>query len=151
MDRRDILKTAGAVGIAAFVSEALAAHEGHDHHGSHDHAKMKNPYGKLMASTADCVGRGQLCVDHCLMLLAEGDTNMAGCARSVHQMLAVCGALQQLASLNSPHLKAMAKVAMAVCKDCEDECRKHEKKHAVCSDCAEACANCYRECKAVAA
>jgi Cys-rich four helix bundle protein (predicted Tat secretion target) len=151
MDRREILKTVGAVGLAAFVSDALAAREGHEHHAGHDHAKMKNPNGKLIASTSDCISKGQLCVDHCLMLLADGETEMAGCARSVHQMLALCGALQQLAGLNSGHLKPLAKVAMAACQNCEDECRKHEKDHAVCKDCGDACAACHKECKALSA
>lgn len=151
MDRREILKTVGAAGLAVLVSDAWADREGHDHQAKHDHSSMKNPFGKLIAATSDCISKGQLCVDHCLMLLADGDTGMAGCARSVHQMLALCGALQQLASLNSEHIKPLAKVALAACKNCEEECRKHEKDHAVCKDCAEACAACQKECKAVSA
>lgn len=39
---------------------------------------------------------------------------------------------------------------MAFCKDCEDECRKHEKKHMTCKECADACAKCLAECKKIA-
>ena len=45
----------------------------------------------------------------------------------------------------------MAAVVMDMCKACEDECRKHEKKHKSCKDCADSCAACYTECKKVAA
>ncbi len=153
MNRREALKTTGALALSAFVTEAMAAE--HDHSQMHDHAAMnhegmKNPYTKLIQTTGDCIQKGQLCIDHCLMLLADGETEMAACARSVHQMLAICGALQQLASYQSKQVKPLAKIAMEMCKACEDECRKHEKKHAACHDCAESCAACYKECKALA-
>jgi Cys-rich four helix bundle protein (predicted Tat secretion target) len=153
MNRREVLKTTGAFALAAFVSDALAAE--HDHSKMHDHAAMghegmTNPYLRLIETTGDCIQNGQLCINHCLMLLADGDKEMAACARSVHQMLALCTALQQLASYESKQVKAVAKVAMDMCKDCEDECRKHEKKHAACHDCAESCAACYKACKDIA-
>lgn len=153
MNRREALKTTGAAALAALVGDALAAE--HDHakmqhdHAAMGHGDMKNPYLKLIQTSGDCIQKGQLCIDHCLMLLADGDKDMAACARSVHQMLALCGALQQLASYQSKQVKPLAKVAMAMCKDCEDECRKHEKKHAACHDCAESCAACYKECKLI--
>jgi Cys-rich four helix bundle protein (predicted Tat secretion target) len=152
MDRREALKTAGAMTLAALATNVLAAE--HDHEHMHDHATMghegmKNPYLKLIQTTGDCVQKGQLCIDHCLMLLADGDKEMAACARSVHQMLAMCTALQQLASYESKQVKAVARIAMEMCKDCEDECRKHENKHAACHDCAESCAACYKACKEV--
>jgi Cys-rich four helix bundle protein (predicted Tat secretion target) len=151
MNRRDILKTTGAIALAALASEALAKEEHHHDHAASGHEGMKNPNLKLISTASDCIVKGGLCIDHCLMLLADGEKEMAACARSVHQVLALCGALQQMASYQSPQLKALAKVAMEGCKECEDECRKHEKKHAVCHDCAEACAACYKECKAFTA
>lgn len=147
MNRRDILKTTGAAALAALVSDAWADHA---EHAGHDHGVMANPYAKLIAATSTCTVKGQACINHCLMLLGDGDKAMADCARSVQQMLAVCGALQQLASAGSSHLKPLAKVAMDVCKDCENECRKHDKKHTACKECGDACAACYKECKAIA-
>ena len=90
-------------------------------------------------------------MSHCLALFVAGDTSVSGCAKTVYQMSAMCGALARLASANSPHLAAMAKVCMEVCLDCEKECRKHEKEHEVCKACAESCAACAEECKKVAA
>jgi len=152
MNRREALKTTGALALSAFVADAMATE--HDHSKMHEHAAMvhegmKKPYLKLIQTTGDCIQKGQLCIDHCLMLLADGDKEMAACARSVHQMLALCTALQQLASYQSKQVKAVALIAMDMCKECEDECRKHEKKHAVCHDCAEACAACSKACKNV--
>ncbi len=152
MNRREALKTTGAMALAAFATNTMAA--AHDHKHMHNHAAMghggmKNPYLKLIQTTGDCIEKGQLCIDHCLMLLADGNKEMAICARSVQQTLAMCSALQQLASYQSKQLKALAKITMDVCKECEDECRKHEKKHAACRDCAEACVACYKECKAL--
>jgi len=159
MNRREALKTTGAFALAAFTTNTLAVERDqtrmHDHsamagHEGMNHDNMKNPYLKLIQTTGDCIQKGQLCINHCLMLLADGDKDMAACARSVHQMLALCGALQQFASYESRQVKALARVAMDMCKDCEDECRKHEKKHAACHDCAESCAACYKACKEIA-
>lgn len=94
---------------------------------------------------------GQACLAHCIELLGKGEKEMAACAASVNELLAVCHSLQQLASARSKNLGKMAALAYEVCKQCEDECRKHEKKHKPCKDCAEACAACARECKALSA
>ena len=75
---------------------------------------------------------------------------MAACAKSASQVEAVCGALQKLAAAEAKNLPQMAKLAMDVCKDCEEECKKTEK-HPECKACMEACAACYKECKKIAA
>jgi Cys-rich four helix bundle protein (predicted Tat secretion target) len=75
---------------------------------------------------------------------------MAACAKSSSQVVAVCTALQQLASAESKHLPQFAKVAMEICKECEEECKKTEK-HPECKACKEACTACYEECKKIAA
>jgi Cys-rich four helix bundle protein (predicted Tat secretion target) len=149
MERREVLKTVGAALAATIASSALA--EEHEHH--HDHAAMAmtNPYSSLIASTGDCLKTGEACLAHCLVLLGEGDKEMAACAQSVNGLLAVCGALGRLAGQNSKHTAALAKVAADVCADCEKECRKHEKKHAECKACADACASCLKECKKLSA
>ncbi len=66
-------------------------------------------------------------------------------------MNAACTGLARLAALNSDHLPAYAKVCLEICKDCEAECRKHEKTHAICKACAESCKACIAECEKVAA
>jgi Cys-rich four helix bundle protein (predicted Tat secretion target) len=142
MDRRSVL-----VGINALVLTALAdsaAADEPEHH--HDHHGGK--HASLVAAAADCVQKGQACIAHCISLLGQGEKEMASCHASVHQTVAICAALQEIANLDSKYLGALAKVAMEICKGCEEECRKHENKHMVCKHCADACAACYKECKA---
>jgi Cys-rich four helix bundle protein (predicted Tat secretion target) len=145
MDRREALASFGAITLAALADAAVA--QEHDHQHMHDAPKYK----ALTDAAADCVQKGEACVAHCTTLLGQGEKEMAACQSTAQQTIAICAALQQLANLGSPHLGKVAKVAMDICKDCEDECRKHEKKHSVCKDCGDACAACYKQCKAVAA
>jgi len=79
------------------------------------------------------------------------DAMIANCLDSVADMLPMCAGLAKLASNQSSHLKALAKVCIAICEDCEKECRKHEDKHAECKACAESCAACIKECKQLVA
>lgn len=144
MDRRDVLKSAGAFTLAALSSAALAESHEHHHHGGH-------PNAKVIGTATTCIEKGQICVAHCLTLLGDGDKAMAGCAKSVSQMLAVCSALQQLAIQESKHLKEIARLAAKTCQECEKECKKHADKHEVCKDCMDACTACRKECEALAA
>lgn len=130
---------------AATTSRVFAA--GHEH--EHQHASV-SPYDKLIAAAADCTLKANLCLQHCIVLLGKGETDMAACARSASQAAAICTALQQLAFSNAKQLPQLAKVAMDICKECEDECKKTER-HPECKACKEACIACYRECKAIAA
>lgn len=54
-------------------------------------------------------------------------------------MMPVCQALARLAHLESPHVQTLAPACRTICDACEEECRKHEKMHAVCRQCADAC------------
>ena len=144
MNRRELLLSGVALASAAIVGKTQAA----ETHAHHHHTTVNT---NLILATADCVQKGQVCLSHCLTLLGQGDKEMATCAQSVNQMLAVCGALQQLASQKSSYLARQAKIAMDVCKQCEDECKKHADMHDECKACMESCAACYKECKKVAA
>ena len=104
----------------------------------------------LINGASDCIKTGEACINHCLDLLAQGDKEMAACAKSVNELLAVCAALQRLATVDSKFLPKYAKVSAEVCEACEKECRKHEKKHKECKACADSCAACLKECKKIA-
>ncbi|HQC27930.1 MAG TPA: four-helix bundle copper-binding protein [Methylotenera sp.] len=144
MNRREALLSGAALVAAAFVGHAQAAEMGHHHH-----AAMAN--AGLVAAAADCIQKGQVCLSHCLQLLGQGDKEMAACAKSVNQMLALCGALQSLANQESAYLPQLAKIAMDACNQCEDECKKHADKHEACKACGESCNACAKECKKIAA
>jgi len=105
----------------------------------------------LAKAAAECVRVGEECLQHCLVLLAQGDTSLGGCAKTAQQMLAVCRAAGPLVYADSKHLRAFAKLCADVCGDCETACRKHEGHHAICKACADACAACLKECRKVAA
>ncbi len=153
MNRRELLQGSAALSLAAFASLASAADKKkpaaeHDH--MHHHHAMGPDYGALAHAATHCVMFGEACIDHCLTLLGEGEKEMAACAKSVEQMLAATNMLRQLATYKSSYVPRMAAVVADMCKACEDECRKHEKKHQECKACADACAECVAECKKVA-
>ena len=142
-DRRNILLGAAAAAVTLTSNSAFSATD-------HSHHKM-NKNTALVDSALDCLKAGQACNDHCIELVKSGDTSIAECMSTVSEMLAACTALSQLASYQSKHLAAMAKVCIDVCEDCEKECAKHEDKHAECKACADACRDCIKACKKVAA
>jgi Cys-rich four helix bundle protein (predicted Tat secretion target) len=152
MNRREVLEVVAAVGVttagAALAADVTPPATGHAHH---DHAAMMSKYGDLIADTTSCVNTGEACIAHCLVLLGEGDKELAACAKTVQDTIVTCTALRQMAAANSPHVAKLAGVVGDICTDCETECRKHEKKHKVCHDCAEACAKCAKECQKAAA
>lgn len=150
MNRRELLgaAVAGATVMAA-ANKAFAQDHDHDHMGHGMHIEL--PHAKLSEAARHCVTAGNVCLSHCLALFTVGDTSVSACAKSVYQMNAMCEALARLASAESPHLAAFAKVCHDSCLDCEKECRKHEKEHAECKACAESCAACAEECKKVMA
>lgn len=156
MERRELLMGSVALAAGAFANLGLAADQGEQHkHDEQEHEEhMHHGSGKykaLVNSAADCVHVGEECLNHCLTVLSTGDKELGNCSRSVNQLLATCDALMRLAAQESVYTPKMAALAGQVCKDCEAECRKHEKKHAACKACADSCAACYKECQKVAA
>lgn len=156
--RRDLLvgatvlagATLGAAGRAA-----AAEHEQHQHHalgaagGEHRYSEataFKRRAG-LVAVANECIARGQACLSHCMETFVQGDTTMAECARAVQEMLATCQAFAQLAANDSVVLKPMAQACIAVCEECEKQCRVHEEHQPECKACADACADLVREAK----
>lgn len=144
--RRDLLKGA-VVATAAMAtgasSSVIGASNEHMHHG--------NPNTALVDTALDCLKTGQACLDHCIDLFKMGDTSVADCADKVTEMLAMCNALSQMASYQSKHLAAVAKVCAAVCKDCKKACDKHADKHEACKACAKSCEDCIEACEKIAA
>lgn len=141
-DRRNLLLGAAAVATTFTAAPVFAATQ-------HHHKSNKNT--GLIDAALDCLKSGQACNDHCIELVKAGDTSIADCMASVSEMLATCTALSQMASYQSKHLAAFAKVCISVCEDCENECKKHADKHAECKACADSCSDCIDACKKVAA
>lgn len=142
MNRREVLLGGLSLAGAALVTKVQAAEMKHDHHMAGTSA--------LTLATADCIQKSQVCLSHTIMLMGAGDKDMAACAQSVNEVLAICTSLQSLANQESEFLPKIAALAAAACKKCEDECAKHQD-HAVCKACGDSCAACAKECKKIAA
>ena len=155
MDRRDALFGTGLLALSALATierasaqetapaETSPAETSHLHHGGH--------YQALADSAGACVSKGQACVSHCIRLMGSGNQDLAACATSVSQMLSLCTAMQQLANQNSPHVPALARIALDACSDCAAECSKHADQHEPCKACLESCRTCAKECRAALA
>ena len=136
MNRRDFIAKSTLFTATAAVSPSFAF-------ASEDHGEKS-----LADSASNCVTKGELCLQHCMESLSSGSKTMAACAASVREMLIYCEALSKASARKSKHLKTIAKIALDACKECETQCRKHEKMD-VCKACAEACAACAKECQTV--
>lgn len=150
--RRDVLVGAGAIASLAVAGAAVAADDEmshHEHHYTTGVANKKHP--ALVAAAYECIARGEACLSHCFETFRAGDTKMADCATAVEQMMPVCTALAHLAIRDSKHLPALARACVAVCEDCEKQCREHAEHQKECKAAAEACAALLKEAKLVAA
>ncbi|MCW9047250.1 MAG: four-helix bundle copper-binding protein [Gammaproteobacteria bacterium] len=141
-NRRNFLLAAGSLALAtATASNTVIAADSKHHH----HHGPSNP--DLVNSSSDCTATGNACIAHCLILLGNGDTEMAECAKSVQLMMPMCQAVGYHAAANSKHLNAMVKICQNICEECEKACRKHEDKHAECKACANSCSDMIDACK----
>ena len=144
-DRRNLLKgvTVAAAAIALGTNALASGHEHHHH--------MGNPNQNIIDSTMQCVKDGRACLDHCILLLKQGDMTMANCTETVTEMLVMCDAMAQMVTFDSKHVAKLASICVQTCKSCEKECAKHEKIHATCAACAKSCRACIKACQAIAA
>lgn len=150
--RRSLLLGAAAAATAVVASKsAIAADNGHAHHKHHNHGAMGQANQEIIDTAMHCIKTGEACLDHCIMLIKDGDTEMAKCLETVTEMLPMCTALSKLATYQSKHLVALAKVCIDVCKDCKKECDKHKDKHDTCKACAESCDECIKACEKIVA
>lgn len=146
MNRREVI-TAGAGILAAGILKSGAAFAANPKT-SHAGAEGRTA---LIDAALDCIASGEICHQHCLEILGQGDKSMAECSKTVTEMLTMCRALLELAAQKSPHLPKLAAICADVCKNCEKACRQHEMHMAICKNCAESCARCAAECAKVAA
>lgn len=142
MKRRELFGALGA-GAAVVMSTRVMAQ---------DHSQKLGQgiaFPKLLASTANCVAKGQVCLAHCIELLGDGMKVMSACAKSVNQMLTLCSALENLLAQNSNLVPDLVKLTLKACERCAEECKEHVDHHAQCKACYEACVECIKECKAL--
>jgi Cys-rich four helix bundle protein (predicted Tat secretion target) len=142
ISRRDILLGLGAAATAAYAGSVIASSDEHKHdehmHKKHDHSKHKVQLPDVLDAVNACLDKGRRCMAHCLVTYQEGDLSLADCANKVHEMMAICDGFSYLLSANSEYIKAYANLCAQVCKDCAQECSKHDH-HIECKACEEAC------------
>ncbi len=131
--RRTVMAGAAAVAALGVVNPVFAATDPHAKHTPDAAAK------NLIDVAQKCEVVGDACLAHIFKTFTAGDLTLAKCGILVDDAIAACSATAKLASNDSAHMKAMAAVCKSVCSDCELECRKHGKKHAICEDMANAC------------
>ena len=134
LSRREVLLGIGAVASAACAGAAVSAMP------EHDHSKHSAQQPDVLEAANNCVDKARRCIAHCLVSFREGEVQLADCASKVHEMSAICGAFSYLLAANSGYVKAYAAVCEQACRDCEEECRKHDE-HVECKACADACAD----------
>jgi Cys-rich four helix bundle protein (predicted Tat secretion target) len=133
-------KQAGAkIEAGAEKGDAPDPHAGHGAGGSANAA--------FAAAAADCVEKGDACLQHCIASLSKGDTMMAECAAAVNDMLAVCRGMGTLALSGNKHLKAAAQLCHDICTDCAAACEPHVGHHDTCKACHAACLRSIEESK----
>ena len=74
---------------------------------------------------------------------------MTKCIQTDMECAAVCYAAAQLMSMQGSHAKELCAVCAKLCRECAEECDKHDHEH--CKSCADACRKCAEECERMAA
>jgi len=144
MKRREFIAAVGAVAAAVSSSSAFAETAGAVHN-------MHPPkYKGVSDAAAKCVLDGNNCLRHCFGMLTMNDTSMAECTKASFDVIAGCGALETLASVNSAHTSALAKTVAEMCLACKKECDKFPQ-YSECVDMGASCKACAEECKKIAA
>lgn len=148
MERREFISTLGVVAAAMSATSAFAESGGKKPAGTeHMHPAL---YKALSEAASKCVLDGNNCLRHCFGMLSMKDTSMAECTKASFDVIAACGALETLASVNSSSTPALAKVVMDMCLACKKECDKFPQ-YSECVDMGAACKACADECRKVAA
>ncbi len=145
MQRREFIVAIGGAAATASASQAFAQATGEGGGMEEVHPPL---YKSLEKSAVDCVATGNDCLRHCFGMFSMKDTSMAACANAAFQLLAACGALASLTSVNSPHAHSLAKTVEKICEDCKKECDKFAK-IVECKACSDACQKCAEECRKV--
>jgi Cys-rich four helix bundle protein (predicted Tat secretion target) len=145
MERREFMATFGAAAALATASSAFAEEAGKAV--THHHPPK---YKALSEMAAKCVVDGNNCLRHCFGMITMNDASMAECTKASYDVVAACGALAALASVNSPSTPAFAKAVADICLACKKECDKFPQ-YQECVDMGASCKACAEECHKVAA
>ena len=145
MKRRDLMSVGAAVAGAQLAGAALSScgAQGGQVPAEPTRSAVEETNNDALdawaRAAAECHRAGERCLEHCIRLLGSGNTAMADCARTVHEMLPICAAVGPLAAARSEHARALAAICKATCESCLAACAPHRSHHAECAACADAC------------
>lgn len=100
---------------------------------------MKNT--EIIRELQDCATSCNYCADACLDLGAD----MAECIRTDRACAIICEATAKLLAQNQFDASKMLDACIDVCKQCGEECAKHDHDH--CKNCADRCKKCQQACE----
>lgn len=117
-------------------------------------APLSAEHKAVIESTAECLRAGRACLARCTDHLAAGMAGMADCQKAVMNMLAVVGAMADVAgyaNASRANLAALASTCAGYCEACANACEPHAAHHVECAACRESCLACVKACRALAA
>jgi Cys-rich four helix bundle protein (predicted Tat secretion target) len=153
--RRDVL--AGLAGLGAIaLASGVQAEDMHEHHHEERDAPPAAPlsaaHQAVIASTADCLRTGRVCLARCTDHLASGVPMMEHCQRAVMNMLAVVSAMADVAgyaNAKTADFELLARACAEFCRSCAEACKPHAAHHEECQACMDACVTCAKACDAI--
>lgn len=98
---------------------------------------------EFIQKLADCAAACRYCADQCLN--SDNIAKMVDCIRTDHDCADSCLQAINFVSRQSKHAKEAVVFCRSLCKECWDECAKHEMDH--CQACAKACRACEEACE----
>lgn len=102
---------------------------------------------EFLNKLSNCINHCNYCADACLD--EDNLKKMVDCIRKDKVCATACAALADNLSIKNANVKNLVQYCEQVCRECAEECEKHETQH--CKDCAKACRECEEACKKFAA
>ncbi len=102
---------------------------------------------EFLSKLSNCINHCNHCADACLD--EDNLKKMVDCIRKDKICASACASLADILTVKNANAAGLVKYCEQVCRECAEECEKHETQH--CKDCAKACRECEEACKKYAA
>ena len=126
MNRRELFQATALSGLTLATLDSPAADNPVPtprRTGKHVHDALPGLYRDLVRTSSACVSTGDVCLSHCLKLLAEGNTELAACARTVRDTKPAPHAVHCSRSQRPTRLAPVARESCPqICEDYQAEC-----------------------------
>ncbi|SEA40769.1 protein of unknown function [Thalassobacillus cyri] len=100
-------------------------------------------YASVIEVLHECMEACNHCYTSCLQ--EDNVKEMAECIRLDRECADICAFFEQSLTRDTPYVQELAQLCAKACRDCGEECAKHDHDH--CQKCAEACRKCADECE----